>query len=827
MTAAMGLCASMVVASHGTELKLPGSNLLFADDALTLWQADGNTRVAPVGFEPAEQLWDGHALRPRPTADIVDGLTAQQSRMQGIRLAAARREYESFQLILTPRQKDLTVQGVSITDFVMADGVATISSEHIQQNLVGYISGEIQPRGDQWLKTASPGEVMGPFPDILMPVGSWQTAMVGMNYNLWFTIQIPVDAAAGIYSATLSLQIVEADLLEVPIELTVWDFELPLETAIDSHLMSLDLSSLCYTYRVAPWEDRALELVDQWAQLMVRHRFSPALVPEAPRPDIRRFPAQVDGPRGQALAFDGSEITLAGPDDHQMRDRFTLCFWLKTLAGSEGRIVEEQWLSALQSPAGLRPVGHSVRLEDGNLVAEIGHGTWNPTDPMEARQFEQLGVDWKSGPTHSAVHTPWPDDEQWHHVAFVYAPGQLQFLVDGQPVAQTTLNDVMSPSYGIVALGGPQSRFDISELRWTDVALSPSQVIAEMNSPEPVVPALSAYDFSETLYQFETQRARYAAEGADEEFALSRAAWWADRGLYINTFSTAFATGLDDLPALGQRCELLRTKGLLDRCVLVVPHDETPFGPRAEENRRFAQEVHRQIPGLRVYMTLGGMKGLASTKQEKADAIAAYGGAIDVWSMIPSIFTTFHETHFGDYIAAGAEFSPYIHRTDVVQDDLTTAASRRFFWYLWKYDIDMFTLWCTTLWSQPSKMGETRAAKRTWPVERGLQTIKRNHGISDGTLFYPGPDGLLGSIRASCWRDGMEDFEYLSILANLVEAADPAAPAVQEARKLLAEMKDIQVYGTNWEKPPTKDSGFFYTQRRRIAAAILQIKRSG
>lgn len=822
---AVGILFITALVARGAELMLVKSDVLFADDRIVVWQADGTTRVAAEGFSPAEEVWDGPHLVKRPASEIIDGFSAVQPHVQTVKIQAARREYESFQIVVTPKTKDLTVLEVQVSDLVKPDNPAVkISGDQIQQNLVGYVWGEIPLRGDQWMREARPGDVLGPYPDILMPSTAWKTAAAGKNYNLWFTVQVPADAASGVYAATVTVQ-TDAGTLDVPVELTVWDFELPSEASINSNLMSLDMSSLCYTYRVAPWEDRARELVDQWADLMVRHRFSPALIPEFPRPDVRNFPSRAEGPRSRCLEFSGNEMTLAGPDDWQMRERFTLSFWLRAAPESGGRILEQQWLSALQSPEGLRPVGHSIRLTDGLLVASIGHGTWNPTDELETKPFEQLGVSWKSGPEYSRVQAAWPDDGEWHHVTFLYAPDRLELFIDAKPVAESPLSDTMMPSCGIVALGGPDARFSIDDIRWTGRTLTAEQIAVVMTGSVAGDEVLSSYGFEEDLYDFEEQKKRYAAEGSDEKYAFRRAAWWVERGLYINTLESSFITSLDALPQLKERCGILREAGLLDKCVFVVPHDETPFGPKAEENRVFARAVHEQIPGLKTYVTFGGMKGGASTRAEKMEAISAYHGYADIWSMIPSIFSMFYETHFKEYIAGGARFSPYIHRTDVTQDDLTTAAGRRFFWYLWKYDLDQFTLWCTTLWSQPSKMGETRAAKRTWPVERGLQTIKRNNGIMDGAMFYPGADGLLGSIRASAWRDGIEDYEYLKILAQRTEegkAVSPDHPAVAEAEKLLAEIKAIRVYGSNWEAPPTKDSGFFYENRRRVAEAILR-----
>ena len=52
------------------------------------------------------------------------------------------------------------------------------------------------------------------------------------------------------------------------------------------------------------------------------------------------------------------------------------------------------------------------------------------------------------------------------------------------------------------------------------------------------------------------------------------------------------------------------------------------------------------------------------------------------------------------------------------------------------------------------------------------------HG--DGVLLYPGPAGPIGSIRLANIRDGLEDYEYLWLLAQKdgIEAARAACQPV-------------------------------------------------
>jgi hypothetical protein len=55
----------------------------------------------------------------------------------------------------------------------------------------------------------------------------------------------------------------------------------------------------------------------------------------------------------------------------------------------------------------------------------------------------------------------------------------------------------------------------------------------------------------------------------------------------------------------------------------------------------------------------------------------------------------------------------------------------------------------------------------------------------DGCLTYPAPDGTpLSSIRLENWRDGMEDYEYLTLLRRLIGSEKLAGAELNEAKKL-------------------------------------------
>jgi glycosyl hydrolase family 123 len=89
-------------------------------------------------------------------------------------------------------------------------------------------------------------------------------------------------------------------------------------------------------------------------------------------------------------------------------------------------------------------------------------------------------------------------------------------------------------------------------------------------------------------------------------------------------------------------------------------------------------------------------------------------------------------------------------------------------------------------------------------------------GNGDGTLFYPGTPAQIGgathipvaSIRLKMIREGMEDYEYLKLLAA---AGDP-----QLARQLAA-----QLFPNGWTQPAIAD---LYQARDRIARRIVELR---
>jgi hypothetical protein len=121
------------------------------------------------------------------------------------------------------------------------------------------------------------------------------------------------------------------------------------------------------------------------------------------------------------------------------------------------------------------------------------------------------------------------------------------------------------------------------------------------------------------------------------------------------------------------------------------------------------------------------------------------------------------------------------------------AVERLLPWFGYKYGAEAYEFWGVNwLTYNPYKYGwhsyifESQAP--------GEESWKR-YPNGDGFIIYPGKpigeDGLIGSIRLKQVREGAEDYEYLSMLGNLIKKADPSNPALTAARQALQQALDI------------------------------------
>jgi len=217
------------------------------------------------------------------TRRVLRGETPDETGI--VRLRAARNEWEGFQILVRAEQPvagvvvepaDLRGPGAA----VLPAGEARLYRQHALRLDVGtYRNDRFQP---------------GWYPDPLIPARHPETRKelpqarfvavpfdlpAGETHGFWVDVYVPPDAKAGKYRGTCRVASKDSRPLEIPIELTVWDFTLPeiptLRTAFGSPGSRMrgyyrDRAQAGVEKEPADWE--AVER--QCAELLSRHRMN-------------------------------------------------------------------------------------------------------------------------------------------------------------------------------------------------------------------------------------------------------------------------------------------------------------------------------------------------------------------------------------------------------------------------------------------------------------------------------------------------------------------------------------------------------------------------
>ena len=202
-------------------------------------------------------LPSGWSVWAAPTVEKITPGMLPPIHTAPVTLAAARGEFESFQLVVrAPSQTSVAINASAFS------GPSNIPAPAIHQ--VGYVP--ITTAGDAF-------DRFGAWPDPLWPItnGTSLTFPAGQNQPLWFTVQVPWDAPAGDYTGTVTV-----GGASIPVTLTVWDFTLPRETHLASE-WGFDWSSVVEMYKGTDGGVQACywDVVDSLKQQFADARLTP------------------------------------------------------------------------------------------------------------------------------------------------------------------------------------------------------------------------------------------------------------------------------------------------------------------------------------------------------------------------------------------------------------------------------------------------------------------------------------------------------------------------------------------------------------------------
>ena len=158
---------------------------------------------------------------------------------------------------------------------------------------------------------------------------------------------------------------------------------------------------------------------------------------------------------------------------------------------------------------------------------------------------------------------------------------------------------------------------------------------------------------------------------------------------------------------------------------------------------------------------------------------------------------------------------------------------RVWLWQAWAENVQGVLVWVVNLWNSTSKYPDKERPQNPYLDPMGWNPQAQPWGNGDGRFFYPplaaadgrakGPvfDNPVGSIRGEMLRDGIEDYEYFTILRRRLALVARELPAAKlaECEKLLKVPGDVYTTLTEYNFDPVA----IEAHRRRLAHAIMDL----
>ena len=189
--------------------------------------------------------------------------------------------------------------------------------------------------------------------------------------------------------------------------------------------------------------------------------------------------------------------------------------------------------------------------------------------------------------------------------------------------------------------------------------------------------------------------------------------------------------------------------------------DEPNAAKAYEEVRQRGKFIHETQPGIKVLCT-----------EQPIPDDPAWGtlvGSVDIW--VP-LWALFEERSAAQRLRAGDELWSYTALcqgkpgadTPYWEIDFPLLDYRIPLWMNWRYGITGLLYWTMVNWE---------SAGDVWTNTVTYQPGPKTCYNGEGALFYPGVDagfaGPVASIRLKQIREGLEDYEYLKLLADAGE----------------------------------------------------------
>ena len=268
-----------------------------------------------------------------------------------------------------------------------------------------------------------------------------------------------------------------------------------------------------------------------------------------------------------------------------------------------------------------------------------------------------------------------------------------------------------------------------------------------------------------------------------------------------------------DQARLAQSREILRQteahlaeKGWLDRAYL-YPIDE-PGRDAFEAVKQAFSFAKGAAPGLKRLLTLG--YGASRPILPGRPVYARLVGSVDIW--VPHS-DCFEPEFLAERRAAGEEIWEYVcisaqkPYANIWGIDYPGTDPRVVFWQCFSADITGFLYWAVDY----------------WPTDPWQDPQTYPGGNADGSLLYYDENGPVNSLRWETMRDGIEDYDSLVLLRDLVRQAEAAQldPKLIERARRPLDVSNVTASFTQY----TTDPAVIERHRTAVAEGIERLER--
>ena len=709
-----------------------------------------------------------------------------------VSLESAKNEWESFILVFNPGRKLENVQ-IELSD--MQNGKATIPASMWSVRKVEYVN--VTHPTDNYGFT-------GKWPDPLPLYKGGETLEDGVNQPFWITLKVPTQALAGKYQGKVRLS---ADnwSQEVQVELNVWDFELPDTPTLRSGF-GLNMDNVS-RYNNLKTDEQKRKVFDMHMKAFSDYKISP-YNPFTLDP-IKETVTGVDWQGGffdSKEKHDGKYAYMIVDNSYNVNVEASLREKLPIQGGLPYQL---SWWAKSKTPNQSFVVGVECYDMKGELQWFESH-------------FEEYvaGEEWKQYSLNLGKLTP-----ETKQIMIRLYPAKRTSI--GESLGTMWFDDVQLVRTGreTQAKAWVQGDDGVADSGVNEQDIKSENLLLSGNFEVDVNKINIELDFSD----FKNAAQKYMGAGGFNSYRLNL------KGLGGGNYYTSsggvfegFEQGTEEYNRL-MKSYLQQIQKNLDEIGILGKEYIYWFDEPGEADYPFIHETNKMLktyaPKLTTFLTEH------ITGQDISDVTDI---SCTIWHKLDhEKARKMHEKQqeYWSYLCCWPK-SPWI--SEFIDHDAINF--RMWIWASYVHHLKGILVWQTTYWNSveatpdgflQNPWDEAMSWVSGYGWIKGKQTV---WGNGDGRLFYPEnrdvnndknvyDNEVIPSLRLEVLRDGIEDYEYMIMLQNLVEKETKQSGKVLKAKRLLQIPQSIY---TN-EQTYNKDPQAILKYRKKLAEAIVSL----